>query len=151
LLFSERKAESDDAIFLLVHHAKAHAKPPQTMADQYTPWNECRELGQGEFGIVRAAFRKHDGVEVALKRFKQRREDKEIGVHFSAIREIRVMRETCHPNIVQLYDVGFISSSCFFCYYSNLLVVMFFFRIILLSRFIDHYNNKRCSSLKVHL
>lgn len=76
------------------------------MAELYTAWDECRELGKGEFGVVRAAFRKSDGIEVALKRFKERKVDKDIGVHFSALREIRIMRETCHPNIVQLYDVS---------------------------------------------
>lgn len=75
------------------------------MAEAYTPWLECRELGQGTFGEVRAAVRKADGLAVALKRIKRDADHAKFGVSFSALREIRVMRELKHPHLVDLFDV----------------------------------------------
>lgn len=75
------------------------------MAEAYTPWEECRELGQGTFGVVRAAVRQADGLAVALKRIKRDPDHAKFGVSFSALREVRVMRELKHPHLVDLLDV----------------------------------------------
>lgn len=71
----------------------------------YTSWGEGRELGAGTFGEVRAARRKSDGLEVALKRIKRDASEVDAGVSYSALREIRVIRELRHPNIMGLHDV----------------------------------------------
>ena len=75
------------------------------MAEAYTPWAECRPLGEGTFGVVKAAVRKVDARPVALKRIKPDPEQGRFGISHSALREIRVMRELKHPHLVDLLDV----------------------------------------------
>jgi cyclin-dependent kinase 7 len=75
------------------------------MASHYTTWEDCRELGTGTFGVVRAARRKSDGLEVALKKIKRDPSYSQCGLSYSALREIRVMRELKHSNVVELLDV----------------------------------------------
>jgi len=75
------------------------------MVDAYTPWDQCRALGQGAFGEVRAARRASDNLEVALKRIKRGSDYGRSGLSYSALREVRVLRELRHPNVVALLDV----------------------------------------------
>lgn len=62
-----------------------------------------RKLGEGTWGIVYEATRKVDGMKVAIKRMKGR--DAHYGIDFTAIREVKVLKEIKGPNVVDLLDV----------------------------------------------
>jgi len=61
------------------------------------------KLGEGTYGIVYKAKNKETGEIVALKRIRLESVDE--GVPCTAIREISLLKELNHPNIVRLYDV----------------------------------------------
>ena len=63
-------------------------------------------LGDGTFGVVTKARDKRvkDRV-VALKRFKVKPREWMQGINFTALREIRILRDVNHPNVIKLYDV----------------------------------------------
>ena len=66
-------------------------------------YTKLDKIGEGAFGIVHKAKDKDSGELVALKRI--RIEADEGGVPCSAIREISLLKELKHPNIVKLSDV----------------------------------------------
>lgn len=74
-------------------------------ADAFTSWEAATALGEGTFGEVRRATRKVDSLPVALKRIFKHDLYEHEGISYSALREIRVMRELKHPNLVELLDV----------------------------------------------
>ncbi len=57
------------------------------------------KLGEGTYGIVYKAKNKENGQIVALKRIRLDSEDE--GVPCTAIREISLLKELKHPNIVR--------------------------------------------------
>jgi len=61
------------------------------------------KLGEGTYGIVYRAKNRETGQIVALKRIRLDSEDE--GVPCTAIREISLLKELKHPNIVSLFDV----------------------------------------------
>jgi cyclin-dependent kinase len=61
------------------------------------------KLGEGTYGIVYKAKNRETGQIVALKRIRLDSEDE--GVPCTAIREISLLKELKHPNIVSLFDV----------------------------------------------
>eukprot|EP00041_Stephanoeca_diplocostata_P007384 m.104457 g.104457 ORF g.104457 m.104457 type:complete len:312 (+) comp16849_c0_seq2:144-1079(+) len=61
------------------------------------------KLGEGTYGVVYKAQDRESGEIVALKRI--RLDNNEEGVPFTALREISLLKELKHPNIVRLYDV----------------------------------------------
>jgi serine/threonine protein kinase len=61
------------------------------------------KLGEGTYGIVYKAKNRETAQIVALKRIRLDSEDE--GVPCTAIREISLLKELKHPNIVSLYDV----------------------------------------------
>jgi serine/threonine protein kinase len=61
------------------------------------------KLGEGTYGIVYKAKNKETGQIVALKRIRLDSEDE--GVPCTAIREISLLKELKHPNIVSLFEV----------------------------------------------
>jgi len=61
------------------------------------------KLGEGTYGIVYKAKNRETGEIVALKRIRLESEDE--GVPCTAIREISLLKELKHPNIVRLLDV----------------------------------------------
>lgn len=70
--------------------------------------NACRyqkleKIGEGTYGVVYKAKDRATGEIVALK--KIRLESEEEGIPGTAIREISLLKELQHPNIVRLYDV----------------------------------------------
>lgn len=62
-----------------------------------------KALGQGTWGVVHMAKQKSTGRLVALKKIKSERP--EDGINFTAIREIKLLREFKHPNVIELVDV----------------------------------------------
>ncbi len=59
-------------------------------------------LGQGTWGIVHKAEQKETGRIVAIKKIKSERPDE--GINFTAVREIKLLREFKHENIIELVD-----------------------------------------------
>lgn len=62
-----------------------------------------KELGRGAFGTVVAAVRRADGAHVAIKSVASTGTVE--GVHFTALREIHMLRDARHLNVVGLLDV----------------------------------------------
>lgn len=79
-------------------------------------------IGQGTYGKVEKARDKRDGQIVAIKKVKVESllsaEDEQsmlsqgkttpvanVGIHFTVLREIKVMRELNHPNVISIRDV----------------------------------------------
>jgi len=64
---------------------------------------KIERIGEGTYGVVYKAKNRETGEVVALKRIRLQSEDE--GVPCTAIREISLLKELNHPNIVRLYDV----------------------------------------------
>uniref|UniRef100_A0A6B2LCI7 cyclin-dependent kinase n=1 Tax=Arcella intermedia TaxID=1963864 RepID=A0A6B2LCI7_9EUKA len=62
-----------------------------------------KKLGEGTYGVVRKAINKESGEVVALKNI--RLESVEEGVPCTAIREISLLKELDHPNVVRLVEI----------------------------------------------
>lgn len=61
-----------------------------------------KALGSGTWGVVHMAEQKGTGRIVAIKKIKS--EKPEEGVNFTAVREIKLLREFKHENIIELVD-----------------------------------------------
>ncbi|KAJ1924668.1 cyclin-dependent kinase 5 [Tieghemiomyces parasiticus] len=66
-------------------------------------YQKIEKLGEGTYGVVYKAQNRETGEVVALKRI--RLDNEEEGVPCTAIREISLLKELKHPNIVKLHDV----------------------------------------------
>jgi len=66
-------------------------------------YHRVRALGEGTFGVVYLATRKEDGREVAIKRTLPL--EKQRGLHFSIIREVKFLQDLRCSNIVELVEV----------------------------------------------
>ncbi|CAO3625582.1 unnamed protein product [Cunninghamella blakesleeana] len=66
-------------------------------------YQKIEKLGEGAYGIVYKAQNRETNEVVALKRI--RLDNEEEGVPCTAIREISLLKELKHQNIVRLYDV----------------------------------------------
>jgi len=66
-------------------------------------YEKVQKIGEGTYGVVYKAKDKIDGKFVALKKIRLEHEDE--GVPSTAIREISILKELQHPNIVNLLDV----------------------------------------------
>eukprot|EP00127_Corallochytrium_limacisporum_P001180 Clim_evm15s44 gene=Clim_evmTU15s44 len=62
-------------------------------------------LGRGTYATVFAGRRKSDGFEVAVKKMKRDRDERENGISIPSMREIKILKEVQHPNIITLHDV----------------------------------------------
>eukprot|EP01040_Poterioochromonas_malhamensis_P002350 gene2350-2497_t len=61
-------------------------------------------LGEGTWGLVYEATRKADGSQVAIKKIKPMPQ-KELGMNFTALREVKYLKELKSINVVELIDV----------------------------------------------
>lgn len=68
-------------------------------------FTKLEKLGEGTYGVVYMAREKQTGAVVALKRMNIAAEEE--GVPATTIREICLLKELHHENIVRLYDVMF--------------------------------------------
>jgi serine/threonine protein kinase len=66
-------------------------------------YDEIKDLGAGTWGVVKMAKQKATGRLVAIKKIKSERSEE--GINFTAIREIKLLREFKHENIIELVDV----------------------------------------------
>jgi len=66
-------------------------------------YEKVQKIGEGTYGVVYKAKDKVDGKFVALKKIRLEHEDE--GVPSTAIREIAILQELKHANIVTLLDV----------------------------------------------
>jgi len=82
------------------HVSALDAQPATNCMDRYL---KMEKVGEGTYGVVYKARDKVSGEIVALK--KTRLENEDEGVPSTAIREISLLRELSHPNIVDLKDV----------------------------------------------
>jgi serine/threonine protein kinase len=64
---------------------------------------KLEKIGEGTYGVVYKAKMRANGRIVALKKIRLEAEDE--GVPSTAIREISLLKEVQHPNIVSLLDV----------------------------------------------
>jgi len=71
--------------------------------DRYQKLEKNDALGEGTYGIVYKAKDKQTDEIVALKRIRLEVEDE--GIPSTTLREISVLRQLRHPNIVELSDV----------------------------------------------
>ena len=62
-----------------------------------------KALGQGTWGVVHMAKQKTTGSTVAIKKIESERPKG--GVNFTAVREIKLLREFKHENVIELVDV----------------------------------------------
>jgi cyclin-dependent kinase 7 len=62
-----------------------------------------KALGQGTWGVVHMAEQKGTGRIVAIKKIKSERAEE--GVNFTAVREVKLLRDFKHENIIALVDV----------------------------------------------
>ena len=84
-----------------------HSGAPITSSQQRDIINETyqklEKIGEGTYGVVYKALVRKTSQVVALK--KIRLESEEEGVPSTAIREISLLKELAHPNIVRLLEV----------------------------------------------
>merc|ERR1712070_1324317 len=64
---------------------------------------KIEKIGEGTYGVVYKATNRLTGDLVALKKIRLEAEDE--GIPSTAIREISILKELQHPNIVRLHDV----------------------------------------------
>jgi serine/threonine protein kinase len=60
------------------------------------------KFGVGAYGVVYKARRKSDNLPVALKKIRILEQNE--GVSFTAIREIKILQELKHPNIIDVHS-----------------------------------------------
>lgn len=66
-------------------------------------YQKLEKCGEGTYGVVYKAKDRMTGEIVALKKIRLESEDE--GIPGTAIREIALLKELQHPNVVRLYDV----------------------------------------------
>lgn len=62
-------------------------------------YRKVEKIGEGTYGVVYRALDKITGMHVALKKIRLESEDE--GVPSTAIREVSLLKELRHPNIVR--------------------------------------------------
>lgn len=73
-----------------------------------------KKIGEGTYGEVFLAIDKETNEKVALKKLKVTKN--EVGISFSIIREISLLQELDHPNIVKIIRVGVYKKEVFIAY-----------------------------------
>ncbi|TRZ19704.1 hypothetical protein HGM15179_007437 [Zosterops borbonicus] len=82
-------------------HGQAEAAPCMEAIQE--SFQKVEKIGEGTYGVVYKARNKRTGQLVALKKIRLDAESE--GVPSTAIREISLLKELKHPNIVRLLDV----------------------------------------------
>merc|ERR1719473_1251952 len=74
-------------------------------------YERVEKIGEGTYGVVYKARDRSNGVVCALKKIRLADEDE--GVPSTAIREISLLKELKHENIVSLKDVVYMDSKLY--------------------------------------
>lgn len=69
-------------------------------------YEKLEKLGEGTYGVVYKARDLHKNEVVAIKKIRLENEDE--GMPSTAMREIAILKELSHPNIVRLIDVSYL-------------------------------------------
>lgn len=82
-------------------------------------YQKLEKIGEGTYGVVYKAKNRMTEEIVALKRIRLEAEDE--GIPSTAIREISLLKELRHPNIVRLVPLlaVYVSKSCKSTYFIN--------------------------------
>lgn len=67
------------------------------------PYQKLEKIGEGTYGVVYKARDRRNGELIALKKIRLEASDE--GVPSTAIREISLLKEIQHPNVVLLKDI----------------------------------------------
>ena len=81
----------------------AAQNPPQPQYHGMEKYQKIEKIGEGTYGVVYKAKDRVTGEILALKKIRLEAEDE--GIPSTAIREISLLKQLQHPNIVRLYDV----------------------------------------------
>jgi cyclin-dependent kinase 2 len=81
----------------------AKKKHKMTSALQLARYKRLEKLGEGTYGVVYKAKDRSTDKYIALKKIRLEHEDE--GIPSTAIREVSLLKELHHPNIVNLCDV----------------------------------------------
>jgi cyclin-dependent kinase 2 len=73
------------------------------MAQRLQQYRKIEKVGEGTYGVVYKAEDTKTGAIIALKKVRLEHEDE--GIPSTSIREISLLKELNHPNIVRLHDV----------------------------------------------
>jgi len=92
-------------------------------------FRRIEKLGEGTFGIVYKALNTHTGIFVALKRIRLQSDAE--GIPCTAIREISILKELDHENIVRLYEIA---------HKTDKLTLVFEFCDLDLKKYLDNHN-----------
>ena len=96
---------ADILLLSLSHTLTSFARPKKiTDNEKYlSQYEKVEKIGEGTYGVVYKARDRATGATIALK--KIRLEQEEEGVPSTAIREISLLKELQHANVVRLQDV----------------------------------------------
>lgn len=100
-------------------------------------YKRLEKIGEGTYGVVYKAEDRTTGKMIALKKIRLETEDE--GVPSTAIREISLLKETDHPNVVRLLDVVHRDAK---------LYLVFEFLDLDLKRYMDHVKAGISSQVK---
>eukprot|EP00903_Cladosiphon_okamuranus_P006726 g6563.t1 len=100
----EGEGEDADRLRALRSLRRKRTKPEDWMSGTFHQYDISDVVGAGTFGQVYKATRTKDGKLVALKCIKQEEGDAK-GFPVTAMREMRILRELKHRNIVDLIEV----------------------------------------------
>ncbi|BES93348.1 S_TKc [Nesidiocoris tenuis] len=101
-------------------------------------YTKLEKIGEGTYGVVMKAKCKRTGKLVAIKKIRMDGEDE--GIPPTAIREISILKELVHPNIVHLQDVEM---------NENRLYLVFEFLTMDLKKYLDSLENGKPSDPKI--
>eukprot|EP00808_Paulinella_micropora_P023003 g8007.t1 len=75
----------------------------QKQRNRLVKYKKLEKIGEGTYGLVYKAQDRRTNVTVALKKIRLESEDE--GTPSTAVREISILKQLQHPNIVQLFEV----------------------------------------------
>ncbi|DBA72217.1 TPA: hypothetical protein ACH3X2_010612 [Trebouxia sp. C0005] len=81
-------------------HSQDYALP---VLNPVTDYEKIKRVGEGTYGVVYKARNRKTGEIVALKKLRMDRERD--GMPVTSVRELRVLQQCCHPNLVELKKV----------------------------------------------
>ena len=82
--------------------------------ERMNQYEKVEKVGEGTYGVVYKVRNLRTNKILALK--KIRLADEEEGVPATAIREISLLKELCHPNVVALHDVVYVHSKLYLAF-----------------------------------